>query len=127
MIWLSARSHDEAVHICRTHVHALGLVRMKRKYGVRVLAEHEEQTFKQIKPDATWVNAQVQRVFQLFRLPHGLQRGGVLKLLKDVGCQTPSAKEGSAVQCHGKLALPHRLQAISSLVLGRRFSSPRFT
>ena len=84
VIWLSARSFDEAAHTCRTHVHALGLVRMKKKYGIRVLAEHEEQTFRQIKPDATWVNTQVQRIFQLFPLPHGLQRGGVIKLLKDI-------------------------------------------
>lgn len=83
VIWLSARTYDEAIHTCRTNIHALGLVRMKRKYGIRVMAEHEEQTFKQIKPDATWVNAQVQRIFQLFPLPHGLQRGGVIKLLKD--------------------------------------------
>lgn len=68
---------------CCTNIHALGLVRLKRKYGIRVMAEHEEQTFKQIKPDATWVSAQAQRIFQLFPLPHGLQCGGVLKLLKD--------------------------------------------
>ena len=84
VIWLPARTHDEAMHTCRTTIHALGLVRMKKKYGLRVLAEHEEQTFKQIKPDATWVNTQVQRIFQLFPLPHGLQRGGVIKLLQDI-------------------------------------------
>ena len=84
VIWLPARSHDEAMHTCRTKVHALGLVRMKKKYGLRVLAEHEEQTFRQIKPDVTWVNAKVQRIFQLFPLPHGLQRAGVIKLLKDL-------------------------------------------
>jgi len=84
VIWLPARTHDEAMHTCRTTVHALGLVRMKKKYGLRVLAEHEEQTFKQLKPDATWVNTQVQRIFQLFPLPHGLQRGGVIKLLQDI-------------------------------------------
>ena len=57
---------------------------MKRKYGIRVLAEHEEKTFKAIKPDATWIDAQVQRVFQLFPLPHGLQRAGIAKLLKGI-------------------------------------------
>jgi hypothetical protein len=84
VIWLPARTLDEAMHTCRTKVHALGLVRMKKKYGIRVLAEHEEQMFRQIKPDATWVNAQVQRVFQLFPLPHGLQRAGAIKLLQDL-------------------------------------------
>eukprot|EP00435_Cladocopium_sp_Y103_P034699 s2378_g9.t1 len=84
VIRLPAKTLDEAQHACRTSVHALGLARMKRKYGLRVLAEHEEQTFKLIKPDAIWIDAQVQRVFQLFPLPHGLQRAGIVKLLKSI-------------------------------------------
>ena len=109
VIWLPARTYEEAIHTCRTHVHALGLIRMKRKYGIRVLAEHEELTFKQIKPDATWVNAQVQRIFQLFPLPHGLQRGGVIKLLKDLDWAVKPYNQAKEVRkpCHGRWGHQH--------------------
>lgn len=81
VIWLPAKMLDQAQHTLRTCVHAIGLVRMRMKYGIRVEAEHEESAFKEIKPDATFINTQVQRIFQLFPLPHGLQRTGLCKLL----------------------------------------------
>ena len=84
VIWLPARSYEEAIHSCKSCVHALGLVRIKMKYGVRVKSDHEETTFKFLKPDSTFVDTQVQRVFQFFPLPHGLQRAGVQKLLEGI-------------------------------------------
>ena len=84
VIWLPARTLSEAQHACRTSVHAMGLVRMKYKYGIRVEAAHEETTFKAIKPDAVFINTQVQRIFQLFPLPHGVQRTGIVKFLKEM-------------------------------------------
>ena len=81
VIWLPSRTHEEALCACKTSLHALGLVRLKRKYGVRVKAGHEEAAFKALRPDATFVDTQVQRTFQLFPLPHGLQKGGLQKLL----------------------------------------------
>lgn len=81
VIWLPAKTLDQAQHVLRTCVHAIGLVRMRMKYGIRVEVEHEESAFKEIKPDATFINTQVQRIFQLFPLPHGLQRSGLCKLL----------------------------------------------
>ena len=84
VIWLSARTLEEAQMACRTSIHALGLVRLKRKYGIRVEAEHEEATFRQLKPDVPYVATQVQRIWQLFPLPHGLQKAGVAKLLESI-------------------------------------------
>lgn len=81
VIWLPSRSLADAQHACRTCLHALGLVRLRREYGVRVLATNEEAAFKALRPDATFVPTQVQRIFQLFPLPHGLQKAGVQKLL----------------------------------------------
>ena len=84
VIWLPARSYDEAIHACKSCVHALGLARSKMKYGVRVRSDHEEASFKFLRTDSTYVDTLVQRVFQLFPLPHGLQRAGVQKLLESV-------------------------------------------
>eukprot|EP00438_Fugacium_kawagutii_P028106 Skav224951 [mRNA] locus=scaffold1186:17210:21625:- [translate_table: standard] len=85
VIWLPTRSLADAQHACRTCIHALGLVRLRRKYGVRVLAANEAAAFKILRPDATFVATQVQRIFQLFPLPHGLQRAGIQKLLGELG------------------------------------------
>eukprot|EP00438_Fugacium_kawagutii_P003078 Skav215305 [mRNA] locus=scaffold3276:18327:27629:- [translate_table: standard] len=82
VIWLPAKTLDQAQHVLRTCVHAIGLVRMRMKYGIRVEAENEESAFKEVKPDATFINTQVQRIYQLFPLPHGLQRAGICKLLE---------------------------------------------
>ena len=84
VIWLSSRTLEEAQHACRTCLQALGLVRLRKKYGIRVLAEHEEAAFKHLKPDAPYIATQVQRIFQLFPLPHGLQKTGVVKLLEQL-------------------------------------------
>ena len=82
VIWLPSKSRDQALHVAKTCMQSLGLVRMRMKYGIRVAADDEEAAFKAIKPDSTFVATQVQRVFQLFPLPHGLQRAGVSKLLE---------------------------------------------
>ena len=84
VIWLSSRTLEEAQHACRTCLQALGLVRLRRKYGIRVLTEHEEAAFKHLKPDAPFIATQVRRIFQLFPLPHGLQKTGVVKLLESM-------------------------------------------
>ena len=84
VIWLQTRTLDEAQHACRSCIHAVGLVRMKRKYGIRVPAEHEAAAFAILRPDSTYVDARVQRIFRLFPLPHGVQRAGVQKILKNL-------------------------------------------
>ena len=81
VIWLPAKSRDQALHAFKTCLHSLSLVRMKMKYGIRVASDDEEAAFKALKPDSVYIDTQVQRVFQLFPLPHGLQRAGVSKLL----------------------------------------------
>eukprot|EP00435_Cladocopium_sp_Y103_P074243 s90_g47.t1 len=83
VIWLPSHSASEASHANKTCAKALGLVRLRQKYGIRVAAEDEESVFKILKPDATFIATRVQRTFQLFPLPHGLQRAGLMKILAD--------------------------------------------
>ena len=84
VIWLSSKSRDQALHAMKTCVHSIGLVRMKMKYGIRVAAGDEEAAYKIVKPGPTYVDTQVQRIFQLFPLSHGLQRAGLVKLLESI-------------------------------------------
>ena len=76
VVWLTSGTLVEAQHACKTCLKALGLVCLRFKYGLRVAAADEEMAFKQLKPDATFIATRVQRTFQLFPLPHGLQRAG---------------------------------------------------
>ena len=84
VVWLTSRTLVEAQHACKTCLKALGLVRLRFKYGLRVAAADEEMAFKQLKPDATFIATRVQRTFQLFPLPHGLQRAGLIKILNEL-------------------------------------------
>lgn len=94
VIWLPAKTLDQAQHTLRTCVHAIGLVRMRMKYGIRVEAEHEETAFREIKPDATFIDTRVQRIFQLFPLPHGLQRTGLCRLLESFNWKAKPMQPG---------------------------------
>eukprot|EP00435_Cladocopium_sp_Y103_P038656 s434_g10.t1 len=98
VIWLSSHGLAEAQHACKTCVKALGLVRLRTKYGLRVAAADEEQAFKQLKPDATFIDTRVQRTFQLFPLPHGLQRAGLIRILKDLGWTAKPLQPGKGQQ-----------------------------
>eukprot|EP00435_Cladocopium_sp_Y103_P014969 s2954_g3.t1 len=84
VIWLPAHTLAEALHACKTCIKALGLVRLRHKYGLRVAAADEEAAFKQLKPEATFIATRVQRTFQVFPLPHGLQRAGLIRILSDL-------------------------------------------
>ena len=84
VVWITSRTLVEAQHACKTCLKALGLVRLRFKYGLRVAAADEEMAFKQLKPDATFIATRVQRTFQLFPLPHGLQRAGLIKILNEL-------------------------------------------
>jgi hypothetical protein len=98
VIWLPARSLEAAQHACKTCLKALGLVRLRHKYGVRVEAHDEEIAFKQLKPEATYIATRVQRLFQLFPLPHGLQRAGVIKILNDLNWVAKPLQPGRGQQ-----------------------------
>ena len=84
VIWLQANTLAEAQHSLKTCIKALGLVRLRQRYGLRVDVADEEAAFKFLKPDATFIATRVQRTFQLFPLPHGLQRAGLIKVLNDL-------------------------------------------
>ena len=84
VIWLSARHLDEALHANKTCAASVGLVRNRHKYGLRVPADEEEQAFKPLKPDAPYIATKVQRIWQFFPLPAGLQRARVIKILESM-------------------------------------------
>ena len=83
VIWLPGATHDEAMHQCRTYSKAVCLVRMRTKYGIRVLKDDERTAWAHLRPGVDFVDFDIQLIFELFPLPHGTQRQAVCQLLKD--------------------------------------------
>lgn len=127
VIWMNSHFLAEALRSCKTCPKALGLVRLKQKYGVRVYADDVEVAFKQLKPEATFIAARVQRTFQLFPLPHGLQRAELIRRLNDLGLLAKPLQPGRGQQdgISWEVGSSDPPQPTSSPVLAGKFSSLR--
>eukprot|EP00438_Fugacium_kawagutii_P020571 Skav226934 [mRNA] locus=scaffold965:110011:119532:+ [translate_table: standard] len=83
VIWLPGANRDAALHKLKLASHGLGLVRMKFRYGIRVLSVHEERTHQELRPGDGFTKVNVQFVYRIHPVPHGLQRVQVTKLLAE--------------------------------------------
>ena len=82
VVWLSETTLTAAQHVCRTCSKAVALVRLGRKYGVRVRESDEGEVFQALRPGQEFVHVRVSMRFKLHPLPHGAQRKHVLQLLR---------------------------------------------
>ena len=96
VIWLPQKDRQGADHACRSCAETKGLVRLRMKYGVRVLASDEASVFSQLRPDTPYVAASVQRIFALFPLPHGTQRSTIIAFLKEINWKAKPLQPGKA-------------------------------
>eukprot|EP00435_Cladocopium_sp_Y103_P021134 s799_g5.t1 len=83
VIWLPGANRDAAVHRLKVASHGLSLVRMKNRFGIRVLSTYEEAAFRELRPSEVFLKVDVSRIYRLHPLPHGLQRLQVCQLLKE--------------------------------------------
>eukprot|EP00435_Cladocopium_sp_Y103_P053215 s2024_g17.t1 len=83
VVWLPGATRDAALHRLKLTSHGLSLVRMKNRFGIRVISTYEEQAFKELRPSETFVKVDVSRIYRVHPLPHGLQRQQVCQLLKE--------------------------------------------
>lgn len=100
VVWLPGTSFTEATHKCRTFSKAICLVRMRQKYGVRVLREDEGAAWAHLRPGIEYVELDIQLIFELFPLPHGTQRQAVCKLLSDWGWAARPLQPGRGSHRH---------------------------
>ena len=82
VVWLNGTNREMAMHKLKMATHGLSLVRLKHRYGIRVLAQHEEKTYQELRPGDDFVKVKVTSVHRLHPLPHGIQRTQVTALLK---------------------------------------------
>ena len=80
VIWLPGATREVAHHKLKLVGHGISLVRMKHRFGIRVAAEHEAQTHRELRPTDDFVKVEVSYVHPV---PHGLQRIQVAKILRD--------------------------------------------
>lgn len=83
VIWLPGASFGEAAHKCRTCNKSVSLVRLRQKYGVRVLQEDEAAAWATLRPGMDYVNLAISKIYELSPVPHGTQRLTIAKLLRE--------------------------------------------
>ena len=83
VIWLPGASFTEAQHQSRTYSKSIALVRLKHKYGIRVKKGDEAAAWAKLLPGLEFVDRSIQKIFELFPIPHGTQRATINKILAD--------------------------------------------
>ncbi|CAE7270136.1 aquIMA [Symbiodinium sp. CCMP2592] len=81
VVWLPGHDRAQVVHLLRTCDKAIGLARLGSKFGLRVLDEHEQAVFQELRPQHTFVKVRIQARWKLHPLPHGTQRHALVQLL----------------------------------------------
>ena len=57
------------------------MVRLKNKYGIRVKQGDEAAAWAKLRPGVEFVDMSIQKIFEIFPLPHGTQRAAINKIL----------------------------------------------
>eukprot|EP00438_Fugacium_kawagutii_P008243 Skav226262 [mRNA] locus=scaffold2708:164460:168437:+ [translate_table: standard] len=83
VLWLPRSMElSTALSLRRQHDHVVGVARMQRKLGLRVLKRHEATVAKEVFPGKDLTVCAVEKVFEVGPLPHGLSHAQVGSLLK---------------------------------------------
>lgn len=53
--------------------HGLSLVRMKRRFGIRVSTTYEEAAHAELRPGDNFIKVTVAKVYRIHPLPHGFK------------------------------------------------------
>lgn len=85
VVWLENGTLAEAQHRQRTLDKIYAVCRFNHRYGLRVAAKDAEHIHGQVTPEIPFHGFQVQRIYEIRPLPHGMQKSGVQKLLKAAG------------------------------------------
>ena len=81
IVWLPGLDLQAATHKAKTHMKVIGLMRLKNRFGVRVLQKDEKVVFEALRPDTPYSDIAIKLMFQLFPLPHGTSKSVVSSLL----------------------------------------------
>ena len=82
VVWMPGTGRDQALHRLKLTTRGLSLIRLKHRFGIRVMAAHEEKTYAELRPGEDFVQVKVTTIYKIHPLPHGLQRSQLVKLLR---------------------------------------------
>ena len=72
-IWIPGANREMAHHKLKTMSHGLSLVRMKRRFGIRVSTTYEEAAHAELRPGDNFIKVTVAKVYRIHPLPHGFK------------------------------------------------------
>ena len=94
VIWLPGLDFLAASHQAKTCSKTICLMRIKQRFGVRVLAKDEATAFKALGPGVPFLDVEVKQVYSLMPLPHGTQKAAISALLKEWNWQAKPLQPG---------------------------------
>eukprot|EP00438_Fugacium_kawagutii_P019810 Skav227905 [mRNA] locus=scaffold146:48742:58424:- [translate_table: standard] len=81
-VWLNKMTYSDAVAASHRSCSPTWLVRVGRRFGLKVANEHAPGVHQQFRQEAPYVNPGTSQVYQLSPLPWGTSRQSLLKLFK---------------------------------------------
>eukprot|EP00435_Cladocopium_sp_Y103_P015125 s2116_g3.t1 len=94
IIWLPGSTFADAQHQCRTYSKSLCVARFKNKYDIRVNKVDEAAAWSKLRPGVEFIDMSIQRIYELFPIPHGTQRQAIAKILSDWGWTARALQPG---------------------------------
>ena len=85
IVWLPGHDYSAALHQAKICPKSICIMRVRQRYGVRVLARDEEAAFKALRPGVPFLSVNVSTIYQLYPIPHGTQRQAIAQLLAGWG------------------------------------------
>eukprot|EP00435_Cladocopium_sp_Y103_P069861 s642_g34.t1 len=101
VVWCNSQTKAEALHRLKVIDRAIALVRFGQRYGIRTLHRDAEVVHKEVHRDLPFDNVNVQSVYEVRPLPHGMQSSGVRDLLQQWGWKAKALQPFRADQ-HGQ-------------------------
>eukprot|EP00438_Fugacium_kawagutii_P031198 Skav220793 [mRNA] locus=scaffold150:52383:57152:- [translate_table: standard] len=85
IIWLPGVTYADAMHQVKTHERSICLARWNGRYGIRARTSDAESLHAALDVDSQYSEVAVTAVYEARPLPHGIQRAGVIALIKQWG------------------------------------------
>ena len=85
VIWLPSMDFATVAHKAKVEAHCLGIARSGRRFGLRVKAQHFQEVFASVKPEAVYLAPGSRITYHTGPWPYGCDRKSIARALKAVG------------------------------------------
>ncbi|CAL1172412.1 unnamed protein product [Cladocopium goreaui] len=85
VIWLPSLDFATVSHKAKIEAHCLGIARSGRRYGLRVKAQHFQEVFASVKPEAVFLAPRSRMTYHTGPWPYGCDRKSIARALKAAG------------------------------------------